>query len=387
MTEISIEEARRRERARHQSPTMLLPIPGGKPNGHDVVPSPFLDPESALYRRVMNDAVTPTPTLVAGLIPDRCAVVVAGAGGAGKGIVMQTLATAVATENQPYLGQACEHGRAAFFTAEERLNDLLWRQDRINRAYGINKEEIADTLVLKSLRTPDCLLWHNGKPTSLMLEFCGWVEVLLPMRVVIIDSASLVYGDEEIDRHEVSMFMRHLDLLAEQFKCTIALLTHTSRSSDGSVERMTSGSTAWVNQARAGIALLNDDGDRKLVLLKANNMPTPFEIELQWSDEGILVPRDAPGMVDRLQTKQDDGLALQEIAQAWNDPHRMPLNGAPQSPAHAVKFLQRQLGWKKHRAQDALQRLSDAGRIINARTSKGGNRATGFKPTDDDKIA
>jgi hypothetical protein len=377
----SRDEVRNEERRNREQSRLLLPINGGKSNGKARETHPeFADPESALYRVVMDNEVSPTPTLVSGLIPDRCAVVVAGAGGAGKGISMQTLATIVATRELPFFGQACEHGRAIFFTAEERMNDLLWRQDRINRTYGIDKNEIADTLVLKSLRSADCLFWRNGKPTSLMDDFCGWVDVLTPIRVAIIDSASLVYGDQEIDRHEVSLFMRHLDLLAERFGCTIALLTHTSRSSDATAERMTSGSTAWVNQARAGIAVLNDDGDRKLSLLKANNMATPFEIPLRWSDEGILVPRDAPGFVDHLAANADDERALAEIALAWDHPTRMPLSRAAQLDSHLPKYLARTLGWKKRRGEEAMVRLFDAGKIEVAERRRGGIRARGLRP-------
>jgi len=66
-----------------------------------------------------------------------------GPGGAGKSLLMQQLLTS-AVLGWPFLGLACQPGRALFFGAEDDQDELWRRQHDINRAAGLTMTDIAE---------------------------------------------------------------------------------------------------------------------------------------------------------------------------------------------------------------------------------------------------
>jgi hypothetical protein len=332
-----------------------------------------------LYRHWLAEPIVPTPILVADLIPHEFAVLLAGRGGAGKGILMQTLATCVATRDKPFLGCATEHGCAVFFTTEDRMRALLHRQDRICRALGIAREDVADTLVLKSFRGGDCCMFRDGAPTPLMHIFEQWLKPLAGLRLAVIDSASLVYGDDENDRRAVMMFLRYLDLMAERLGCTIIIITHTSRTSDGTVERMTSGSTAWVNQSRASLLLsVGQDKQVSLTLKKTNEMKPDFTVDLEWTDDGVLV---LPEHSDWIDEKSRERKLLNLIATRWSEGN--PVSSRPQAKEHYLPNVAAAMGiMKAGHAEKIMLRLVQTA-IVKVAMSDSHAKRQGLKPAEE----
>ena len=291
--------------------------PGTTPGGK---PGPFDDPiENDLYRHSMDEPLVPTPILVDSLILGETAGILTGVGGVGKSILAQVLATCVASPDKPFLGRKTEHGRAVYVTGEDPRNEVHNRQDRITTALGLTKEDVADSLVLKSVTNEDIFLFSNGKPTLLAAKFVMWLEGLGRLRLVCIDSAALVYNDTEIDRRVVTAFLRFLNRMAERLKCTVILLTHPSRTSDGSVERMSSGSTAWSFGSRFGLLMQNDDGAVSVAALKGNYMAPGLKIDLEWRD-GVLLDKGADGIVENIQRNADDKAVLDAIRRGGTAP-------------------------------------------------------------------
>jgi RecA-family ATPase len=302
------------------------------------------------------------------MVPGEVAGVFVGSGGAGKGIALQTLCTCVAS-GAPYFGYAVKQGVAVFWTAEDRKRQLLYRQRRITKVVGTTAKALADTLVLKSHRKPKCILWQDGEPTRLLLDLLADAENL-KAKLLVIDSASLTYGDDEIRRRDVASFLRWLDLYAERMACTLIVILHTSRTSDDSVERLSSGSTAWIFQSRFALLLKKDDPDLSLVVSKINYGKPGLKIDLEWTDDGVLKAKPAPGTVERLAETADDKIVLAEIVKAWEagDPLTMSTN----SPRFLPAVLARLGRLPQKRALKAVLHLRDLGRIGPGPRSKRG---------------
>ena len=280
------------------------------------------------------------------------------------------LATCVASPDKPFLGRKTEHGRAVYVTGEDPRNEVHNRQDRITTALGLTKEDVADSLVLKSVTNEDIFLFSNGKPRLLAAKFVMWLEGLGRLRLVCIDSAALVYNDTEIDRRVVTAFLRFLNRMAERLKCTVILLTHPSRTSDGSVERMSSGSTAWSFGSRFGLLMQNDDGAVSVAALKGNYMAPGLKIDLEWRD-GVLLDKGADGIVENIQRNADDKAVLDAIEKRWNGAGD-PLSKSSRAEGRHLPRLPGGHAWLEGgpRSAAAMQRLLDAQKIEMAEYDK-----------------
>ena len=382
-------EAKRRpaksERAKRAPPPPGADAPPpheGKPNGHDKTEPVTLD--LAPFAAAMIDMpLTPTAVLVSELIPANCVTVITADGGAGKGILMQMLCTCAAAR-VAFVGRAvtCD-GSAIFISGEDTTEQLRNRHARICRALDIDERDpdMAKALVLKSVADREFYVWRDGKPTFDLLALNQALEDL-PDSVVVLDGVSTMYDDEEISRRRVSAFIRAINRIAAARRCTIILVAHTSRSSDDSVSRMSSGSTAWIYQARAALQLKSSDGGATLTLVKANHLKPGLKIDLRWTDDGVLMAKDAPtGVLAVIGDRNDDKAVLDAITMRWNDPHAEPLTkAANMRDRYLPRFMGRQHGWSAGRAEKAMVRLIDARLASTGKTTKNGKAMSGLCP-------
>jgi hypothetical protein len=115
-----------------------------------------------------------------------------------------------------------------------------------------------------------------------------------------LDTAPHFFGGSEIDRRQVSRFLRKLDSISIGRKCGIVISAHPSARGAKSNGRMDSGSTGWEGGVRARIALTKpeqdddedgkppaDTNDRKLTLWKSNYAPPGKTIDLIW-EKGVF---------------------------------------------------------------------------------------------------
>ncbi len=321
---------------------------------------------------------------IAGLIPDRCVSLLAGDGGSGKSILLQTAATCVAM-GLPFLGREVTQGPALYVTGEDPEAVIHGRQARINKALGLEMGDLAGKLFVMSASEQEFILFSSEE--TQLLRKLTMDMTLRGIRFAGIDSATLTFDNDEINRRAVSAFLRSLNTMARRTRAAVVLIAHTSRSSDGTSARMASGSTAWVNSARAGLLLKGLEDGAELTLLKANYAKSGIKIGLRWTGEGVLVS-DEPetGTVASIEKSADDALVLNEIAAAWRDPGAAPLSRAPQTQARYLpSFMARQHGWKAKRTEAATARLFDAGKISSGEVRKNGKRHTGLCPISDEK--
>jgi hypothetical protein len=328
-----------------------------------------LDIEYGDATRWLDQPVPDIPFLVAELIPDHSVVLLAGDGGSGKSILGQTLATCIAA-GLPFVGYAAASGRAVFITAEDRDEILHVRQVRICKALGLTFADLADKLFVVSRADDDLFLFTHGSATPLLRALEGELAALGGVRLVVIDSAALVFDDNEIERRPVAAFMRGLNRLALRLGCTIILVAHTSRSSDRSAARMASGSTAWAYQARAGLLLSNDEDGALLEPLKANYARRGLKVELRWTEDGVLVAKGAPGMVERIGDNSDGKRIAETVGKRWDE--RNPMSAHPQAGGRYLPAVMAALDppLKPGRAEKLMKQMIARGEIIDDPTGK-----------------
>jgi AAA domain len=172
-----------------------------------------------------------------------------GRGGAGKSFLAQLLGSCVQF-GKPFLGLEIEPCQVLGVFCEDGWDDLLWRQQKIDRALEI------------SWRDGRFPLWisRRGKVNALMTFEHGGLPRMTPLfaairekakrigaRLIILDNVAHLYAGDEISRHEVTTFLNMFAGLAEEINGAVLLIGHPP-----AIEgKEYSGSTAWVNQVRA----------------------------------------------------------------------------------------------------------------------------------------
>jgi AAA domain-containing protein len=212
-------------------------------------------------------------------------------GGAGKTLLMQMAATAIASGNLSFLGKRCLVGKTAGVFAEDPDTMLHLRQTRINDQWNLNYDQIAGRMFLQSYFGLSAQLWRQGKATDFMEQLEAQLRRIEGLRLLTLDNAALLYSGDENDRPEVTEFISVLNGLAYRLDIGIILSAHASKSSDGTALRVTSGSTAWVNASRSVLELKRDEDGQGacLTVVKANHAATGTTIPLEWRDK-LLVP-------------------------------------------------------------------------------------------------
>lgn len=223
--------------------------------------------------------------LVPGLIPDRCVTALYGDGGSGKTLLALWLMVCMASRGaRPWLGEKVAGWKSVGLFSEDDDNEIVRRVQRICAAEDLSFAEVApmisalpgvgmDTIIAGFADTGELVI------TPLMFALIEKVKAE-GAHLLVLDYAAAVFGGNEIDRWQVSEFMRRLNAIARDNDIAILLLGHPSQSGMAG-GRGTSGSTAWRNQSRSFLHLTvdedqNDPDDRRLLtvtLSKANYAP------------------------------------------------------------------------------------------------------------------
>jgi RecA-family ATPase len=285
--------------------------------------------------------VTPAPLVpvVDDLLFASTASLLVAPGGAGKTLLQQMLITAIVS-GLPFLGRETAGGNAAGIFCEDIEGILHARQLRIGAELNVDEEVLVGRAYIGSYAGLDCCMWQDGRPTEWALALERQLARIPELRCVAIDNAALVYGDEWNDPPAVTRFMAWLNGLADRLKVAIVLSTHISKSHDGTALRAVSGTTAWVNAARAVLELTPEtDGKSPMLKLVKSNYTKPEQtIELGWRN-GVLLQAAAPDQFAlRFQRQAIERLILERVAQAWAQDY--PLSAIPQT---ADRYLPRAL--------------------------------------------
>jgi len=210
-----------------------------------------------------------------------------GPGGAGKSLLMQQLLTS-AVLGWPFLGLACQPGRALFFGAEDDQDELWRRQHDINRAAGLTMTDIAEAGLWlaprvgfdNTLSRLDKKEWRM-QPTTLferLLHKCLEEGITY----LVVDTATQTFGGNQNDEQQVVQFLNQLRRLAVAIQGVVILVKHPSAAGQalGTGE---SGSVAWHNGVRSRLYLHKDKAlGLTLSSRKSNYGPADLELPIRW---------------------------------------------------------------------------------------------------------
>lgn len=252
-----------------------------------------------------------------GWLPRRRAAYITGAGGAGKSLLGQQLATCIAL-GEPLFGIATQQAPAIYLTAEDDADELQRRQRAICRTLGTQEANLRGTLFHISLfgQTANEMVTFDREDG--MQTTPAWKKLVNAARMtgakfIVLDNVSHLFAGNEIDRSQVTAFANLLNSLALEIDGTVLLIGHPNKSGDAY-----SGSTAWENAFRARLYFdapkddhaHTDPDARRLSLPKANYARKGSAIDVRWHEGALILDGDdGPSPASQL---RDIGIANAE---------------------------------------------------------------------------
>jgi RecA-family ATPase len=300
-----------------------------------------------------------------------------GAGGVGKSLFGQQLATAVALGRDCF-GVPTMNCPALYVTCEDDQEELVRRQHSICSLTHISMQELDGKLHMSS--------WH-GLPGNELLRFsdAGDVEESsrykelcalcrrMGIRFVVLDNTAHLFGGDENKRQDVAKFTNLLNKLALEIRGAVLLIGHPNKAGDEF-----SGSTAWENQVRSRFFMdcpTDKDGEwihpnlRTITRSKANYAQRGNCLEFHWHRGAFIrseeLPADESATLEAQRTAEVENkrflecLAKVTAEQRSVSPHSSAANYAPR----VFQKMPVAKGMKAKGFEAAMHRLLDAGII------------------------
>jgi RecA-family ATPase len=232
----------------------------------------------------------PREWVVDGWMPKGEVTLLYGDGGVGKSLIAMQFATCAAT-NRPWLGQNTRPSRVMGFFCEDGEDELFRRQADINKALGVEFADLTDLRLISRKHFDNTFALWDRQTGALKLQPV-WHQLVTAAKafradVLIVDTIADVFAGSEIDRAQVSAFVKScLGRMAQEIGGSVLALGHPSLSGKSSGSG-TSGSTAWSNAARSRLYLKHPKGSdrgntRVLEGMKANYGPKGSELIIRW---------------------------------------------------------------------------------------------------------
>lgn len=335
------------------------------------------------------EGVTPKPREweVEGWIPRGEVTLLYGDGGIGKTLLAHQYATCAAT-GRSWLGQVTRPARVLCFFCEDSAEELHRRQIDINRSLGVMHADLSN-LRIASRKHEDNLFMLWDRNTGAMQRQAVWERLRadaldFQADVVIIDTIADTYSGSEIDRAQVSAFVKScLGRLAREIGGSVIALGHPSRAGQ-QTGTGTSGSTAWSNAARSRLYLRfpakADRGNfRELEGMKSNYGPKGNTLKIRWHAGAFEAISTSAQPVGPAQLPQTDDAAERAVVGALVSYGRNRLGTARNSPYFAPKVLKAHdldglAAFSLEEVESALGRLSARGAIKNEIVDRDANR-------------
>jgi len=304
-----------------------------------------------------------------------------GAGGEGKTLLAQMLATAAATD-QLWLGLRARHLRSILFFAEDNLDEMHIRQTAINEHYGCSFRNL-DAVRWAPMLGEDCQLMQFVGPAlepRLTSIFADWLTQAKEHRanLIVADTLSDVFAGNENDRTQVRSFSRlALGRLALETGAAILVPAHPSQTG---LARGTgdSASTGWRGSFRSQLFLSSpqanggDEPDpdvRNLMRNKANWARRDDIIELRWND-GVFERTNKPddGIFGSILRSKCERITLELVDRTTAE--KQPVSSNSHSGNYAPRiFAQRPAAERENFRQadfvKAMQALLARGELVN----------------------
>jgi len=322
----------------------------------------------------IQDWLTPAPTLCAG------------SGGVGKSVLWQTIGTALAMGRE-FLGATAAPLRVLLWACEDDAEEIWRRQAAICSHFEIPLADLEGRFIVMARHGCDNTLIAPvmGQPT-----FTPAFETLreqvndLDIDVLALDNNAQVYGCNENDRHQVTLFVNAACGLVRGRRFAPVFLGHTARTAGSEF----SGSAAWENACRMrwymGTTLPDqkpdedETADAGIVYLakrKANYSEKDWR-RLRYQD-GLFIPEECHGR--RFDQGYRDDLAERLVLKGMG---KLAQSGIqPTDSANSPDYLPRQIvakglneGHTKKELAAAMNRLMGAGKLKRDVVGKYPNR-------------
>lgn len=347
-------------------------------------------------------------------LPEGQATYLTGPGSAGKSLLGQQLATAVAL-GVPFMGVPTVGCPTLYITCEDGGDALHLRQEGICRALNTSPASLDGKLFLASLAGKvgnELATFHKqGEPD----EF-GRVEPTIQasalfraierraigndVGLIVLDNVAHFFAGNENIRNEVAAFMALLNGLAMRISGAVLLIGHPNKAGDSF-----SGSTAWENQVRSRLFLESvkeEDGsvlDRDARVLrreKSNYARNGAELHFRWHDWAFVREDDLPdserhNLTDTLQASADNETFLRCLDE--RNRQERPVSESPASRTYAPRIFADMAESKRigrARLEAAMDRLFRVGAIERGfiyRDRSEGKDRHGLRPASADLSA
>lgn len=251
--------------------------------------------ETLDWDRLANVQPAPKAFVIPQLAPAGEVTLFTGPGSAGKSLLAQQLATALAV-GVPTLGLAMGKAPAIYITCEDDAEQLHWRQKHICEALGVHMVSLVGALHIASLRGElDNALGTEGPDGEFVLSTAYHRLAAMVRRtgakLVALDNVAHLFPGNENDRGEVTRFVNALNRLAGETGAAVLLLGHPNKAGDSY-----SGSTAWLNAVRSQFTIEHDlQSDMRTVTVgKANYARKGEQLRFAWVDWAFVLEDELP---------------------------------------------------------------------------------------------
>lgn len=305
---------------------------------------------------------------VADWLPRGTVTTLFGAGGAGKSLLVQQVATHVAN-GIPIFEKAVSTGPVLGFLCEDDDDELRRRQRALLAHMGRSASMSSADLYLQGRAGQDNVIASfdarrklQTTPFADMIE--REIERLGPV-LVVLDNIAQMYGGAENDRHQVTAFCNLLAGWARRYNCAVLLLGHVAKVTGSEF----SGSTAWEAAVRTRLWLdRRPDGMVELHRKKANYAAQGSAL-LEYRYGAFAEVTDATGAADSFAVAQAEADVLRALDTLTG--RQIATSHNPNARTYLPRLAQRESllnGTALPNACRALANLIDRGEIMATAT-------------------
>lgn len=352
---------------------------------HQLRPS-LLRPFSPFNVSDRTDEPKPREWIVDAAVMRRTVCLLTGAPGLGKSLLLQQLCCSVSL-GQPWLGREVIPARALGIFTEDDNDELQRRQRDMDNYYNVLPPDYEARMHwdTREGETTNLVEWEFGRPVKTDFWRALWGEEnphafvwQNDIQVVVLDSATAVFGGNINNATQVQYFVRELHQQAIRMNGAVIINAHPNKADINSF----GGSIQWIAACRAALGLrrpsdYDDETDtpadvRELWGLKANYHGRKSRDKLHY-EAGVFVLDDPPPkrrLNDPLERLEMDNRLVMGLRRAIHNGARVPADvmaaGSLPRRAHQAKDIDGvSLNW----LYDAQERLVRDGRIVrvNAR--------------------
>ena len=262
--------------------------------------SPFTDEDMISAAELVEQYPDSLSWVIPDWIPRRMVTTLFGKEGSGKTLFMQRLCTCLAG-GHPALGRPAPNAenklrplKCAMMLAEDEPGIVTGRQLRICTELQIRIGDLGDRLLFhKRVAEMEPRLFgydrdNNMSDTQFMTWLDSYLEANPDLDLLVADSITDFFDDNENDKSRVTRFMRRLNHVAAKHDIAIVLIGHPAKASESEY----SGSHGWSTKSRSRLMMerLSDakGSDVLLTQKKTNHSVGSIETILIWTPHGTL---------------------------------------------------------------------------------------------------